>query len=157
MFRNTRKNISLAMSLDTFFFLKPFSNPRHCIVTQSELQRAHAVRQLLAVHRSRRLTALGSGAGAGCKLRSVCSTVREIGATLLSLEGEREWVVGFLLFLGQLPGNVIFGAQALAAFLQGGEVAGCHHARALTRGPRRGQRACDLGIGCVEKGRLVVG
>lgn len=142
---------------DTIFF----STHSHILVTQSvtqsELQLAHGLRQLISVHRSGRLTTLGSGASTGCKLRSVCSTVSEIGTTLLRLKGEREWVIGFLLFLGQLPGNVVFGAQALAAFLQRGEVAGCHHAGALTRGSGSRQRTGDLGVGCVEEGRLVVG
>lgn len=138
-------------------FFSSHSRIRHQSVTQSELQLAHGLRQLISVHRSGRLTTLGSGTGAGCELRSGCSAVREIGATLLRLEGEREWVIGLLLFLRQLPGNVVFCAQALAAFLQGGEVAGCHHARALTRRSRSGQGTGDLGIGCVEEGRLVVG
>ena len=65
MFGNTRK-ISLSRCRQTPFFFSNHSRIRQTNATQSELQRAHAIGKLFAIHRSRRLTALGSGASAGC-------------------------------------------------------------------------------------------
>lgn len=91
------------------------------------------------------------------QLRRAGTAVRELGAAVLGLERERERVVGLFLLLGQFPGDVVLGAEALAAFLERGEVAGRHHAGALAGGAWGGERAGDLGVGGVEEGGFVVG
>jgi hypothetical protein len=115
------------LGLDTIVNMSKRKTPLHVTPrllasqhsTQSEVQRTHTCRQLvISIYRARRLSALGCGAGARCQQRCARSTVSEVRSTLSRLECEREWVVDFLLVFGQLPGNVILGAQTFTTFLK---------------------------------------
>ena len=134
------------------------SCPCRSLANQSKLQSTHALREFVAVDSVCGLASVRSRARARSKLGCARAAVDgEVRTVLLRLECEREGVVGLLLLFGQLPRNVIFGAETLATLLKRGEVARCHHAGALTGRARSGERAGDLGVGRIEEGGLVVG
>jgi len=60
------------------------------------------------------------------------------------------------LCLRQLPSNVVLGAEAFPALLEGGKVSGSHHAGTVSGGARYGQWSGNLHLGSIKEAGLVI-